>query len=307
MARRSVANVESEYYFPRGFTITDNRIEDYLQRHITPSAYVVWRQYLRYWGSDKKTAYPSLALLSERTGLSEKTIRKANHELVKKGYLRYSSGNSKRANSYYHIPIEDIIAKYEKLEASTNAGQEDSEGADENVPPIREYNKQQKDKASKELNKLDSSDRAIAEAFIDAFRDAYYQTYNIRYPLEARDVREVALNIEDLKSNFQTYKSLLTQFMKSRSQYIAESDHSLFLFFRPKIIKTLMSEFSQTDIGRWIHQSQKIVEELKQEIEEEQPEDLKKYLEERVKTYLTGASKQRDQFVEDYINRELSS
>lgn len=306
MARKSVANLENEYYFPRGFTITDNRIEDCLQKHITPSAYVVWRQYLRYWGSDKKTAYPSLALLSERTGLSEKTIRKANQELVKKGYLRYSSGNSKRANSYYHIPIEQIVAKYEKETTKFELRNPQSYGENEDILPIKQNNKQQKDKIAKELSKLSDGDKAVVEAFIDAFREEYKDKHNINYPLEGRDAKAVVDNIEELKNSFQTYKNLLNQFMKSRSQYIMESDHSLFFFFRPKVIKTLMSEFAQTDIGRWIHQSQKITEELRLKTEKDQPEDLKKYLKENVKPYLTGASKQRDQFVEDYVNRQLS-
>lgn len=306
MSRKSVANLDNEYYFPRGFTISDNRIEDCLQRHITPSAYVVWRQYLRYWGSDKKYAYPSLALLSEKTGLSEKTIRKVNQELVKKGYLVYRSGNSKRANSYYYVPIEDIIAKYEEVPA--NVGQEGpqiSGGEGEIVPPIKQHNKEQKEKITKELKKVNAVDRSIVTAFLDEFHESYKDQYGISYPLEVRDIKATIENIDELKSRFDTYKNLLHHFMKSRSTYVEESDHSLFFFFRPKVIKTLMGEFSQTDMGRWIQQSQRIIQELKADIESDKPTDLAKYLDEKSKKYLTGASKDRDDFVRDYIEKDL--
>src|SRR6056297_2633843 len=109
---KGVINVNEQCSFPNGYTITDNRIEDFLQKLLSPSAYVVWRQYLRFWGGDKSSAYPSLAYLSERTGMSEKTIRRCNKELVEKGFMTYIPGNSKRANQYYYISIENLMSKF---------------------------------------------------------------------------------------------------------------------------------------------------------------------------------------------------
>ena len=101
---KSYITVNEETNFPCGFTISDNRVEMYLQRKISPTAYIVLRQYIRFWGSDKKICYPSLEYLSELTNLSEKTIRKANKELLKKKFLLHiEKGNDykKKANIYY--------------------------------------------------------------------------------------------------------------------------------------------------------------------------------------------------------------
>src|SRR5208337_2439544 len=106
---RSVFSTNDDVRFPRGFSVTDNRIQDELQRYLSPSAYCIWSQYLRFWGSDKKKAYPSLSYLSNVTGLAERTIRKCNVELVNKKFLKKKSGSSNSSNVYYYVPIEEIL------------------------------------------------------------------------------------------------------------------------------------------------------------------------------------------------------
>lgn len=302
MARNSIANVEGDYSFPRGFTISDNRIEDCLQRHITPSAYVIWRQYLRYWGGDKTTAYPSLAHLSKRTGLSEKTIRKCNKELVEKGFLHMTSGNSQRANNYYYIPIEDIVRKYETQEEAGQEGPQSSGTEGDNVPPIIQHDNKQSNNTNKLIDSYEEPDKSIIKAFIDEFNSEFKEKFSIKYPIEVRDVKAIAKNIDDLKDNFPLYCQLISLYITTRTNYIDESDHSIFFFFRPQVIKTLTSEFNQTDMGRWIQQAQKSIASIEPETKEMSKNDIRDYLENIKDSYMKGANQERDEFVKKYIH-----
>ncbi len=305
MAKKNLVNVDGDFSFPNGFTISDNRIEDCLQRHVSPAAYVVWRQYLRFWGGDKKIAYPSLSLLSERTGLSEKTIRKCNKELVCKGYLKYTSGNSSRANNYYYVSIEDLVKRYEIQENIKNESTQNTKSEGDDFLPIKEHNKISS-KITEQLSELRELDRSIAKAFLNEFQDVYKNQFGIAYPLETRDMKAIISNIEELRNQFTTYRSIISQYMKSKNKFIEESDHSIFFFFRPKVVKSIVSEFGQTDIGRWIMQAKKIIDELQFEIDKMNEKDIEIYLNNKIKNYLNGANSQRDEFVAKYIREHFS-
>lgn len=266
--------------FPRGFTITDNRIEDNLQRFLTPSEYAVWRQYLRFWGSNKKKAYPSLAYLSKVIGISEKTIRKCNKELVRKKFLTYIQGGPGRSNLYIYKSIDSILAYYKvKLEPK----------ADKEREPIVEGGSL--DKVDKALNKLEDNRKSASDSFIKTFKEEYFNKFGCEYILEERDA--IAIYKSILSDN---YDKLIETFFDSKNKYIKKSDRSIYLFFRPTIIKSVIAEYSETDRGRWDAQVNNIIANLKtKKLLPNKTTDIEPWLNENVK--LSGANSERDAYV----------
>ena len=222
---KGVIVVNQSCEFPCGYTISDNRIEDYLQKLLTPAAYVVWRQYLRFWGNGKNAAYPSLSYISDKTGLSEKTIRRANKELVEKGFLNYNRGFSGEPNRYYYVPIEKIMSRY--------------------------YNHKSVLKREPKVNK-----------FIEIFSEKYKEKFSTNYIVEKKDVNAITKNIKEVVDNFQMNIELLGVYFKSKNKFISNSDYSIYLFFVDSVRKSLINELQQTDRGRWIKQAESILSSL---------------------------------------------
>jgi len=286
---KHVINIEGEYNFPRGFTISDNRIEDMLQRHLTSAEYVVWRQYLRFWGSNKKKAYPSLAYLSRVTGLSEKTIRKCNKELRKKKFLTYISGRPGRSNLYTYKSIEKIIKYYYGSEDAKNVEVE------EEVVPIREDNLSTT-KLEEIFNQLTDKESINVLLFISHFRDKYTEHYGYTYELDKKDAKVLVDKAIDL-FNVEKYLNLVDIFFKTKNAYIEKSDRSIYFFFRPTVLKTLIAEYNDTDKGRWEAQAEKIWSKLLLILSEDRPGyfDIKEWVLNRTK--LSGANRKRDEHV----------
>lgn len=281
MANKShVASVDGEYYFPRGFTISDNRINDNLQRFLTPSEYSVWSQYLRFWGSNKKKAYPSLSYLSKVIGLSEKTIRKCNKELVKKKFLTYIQGGPGRSNLYIYKSIDSILTHY-KIKARPKVAEERE--------PIAEGSSI--DKVERTLNKLNDERKKASDSFIETFKERYFNKFSCEYILEERDA--IAIYKSILNDN---YDKLIDTFFNSKNKYIKKSDRSIYLFFRPTIIKSVIAEYGETDRGRWDAQVNNIIANLKtKKLLPNMSDNIESWLSENVK--LSGANSERDAYV----------
>lgn len=302
---KGVINVNEQCSFPNGYTITDNRIEDFLQKLLSPSAYVIWRQYLRFWGGDKSSAYPSLAYLSEKTGLSEKTIRRCNKELVRQGYMTYTPGNSKRANQYYYIPIDDLMLKF--------YGEVSLETKDKRPSPgIKEKDSKTEDKIRKRLEGLDDDSKATALEFIRVFKETYREKMGIEYGLEYSDVGTMIENIEDVKNNFRLYIGLVHRMFKTDNKFIVNSDYSMHFLFVPKVKKAMVSEYFQTNYGRWLAQVDRKIEKLKDGFNEliengmlKTEEDVERFVEKNVS--FGGANPDRDKFVYDNIVSKFNS
>jgi hypothetical protein len=290
MAKQShVINIDGEYSFPRGFTISDNRVEDMLQRYLAPSEYAVWRQYLRFWGSNKKKAYPSLAYLSNVTGLSEKTIRKCNKELRKKKFLTYISGGPGRSNLYTYKSIEKIIKYYYGNENAKNIKLE------EEVVPIREDNLDIK-KIDETFKKLTDVESINVMMFISNFRDGYTERYGYPYELDEKDAKILVDKARDL-FDADKYINLINAFFKTKNAYIEKSDRSIYFFFRPTVIKALISEYNESDKGRWEAQAEKLWNEIKPKLANDKPEYSKVEDWVRKNTRLGSANKRRDEHV----------
>lgn len=290
-----VINVDGEYNFPRGFTISDNRIEDMLQRHLTPSEYVVWRQYLRFWGSNKKKAYPSLAYLSNVTGMSEKTIRKCNKGLSKKDFLSYVSGGPGRSNLYTYKPIEKIIKFYYGSEDAKNVIEEKGE-------PIREVETDPK-KVESILGELSDKKSVFVNAFIDKFREGYSDRYGYSYEVDEKDAKTLVEKIDEI-SDIDKQFNLVNTFFSTKNHYIDKSDRSIFFFFRPTVIKALISEYNGTDKGRWEAQANRIWNDLEKKLETEKPlKNIEKWI--RDNTHLGNANKKRDDHVIDILVKRV--
>ena len=251
MARnKHVINVEESVHFPKGFTISDNRIEDCLQKFLTPSEYCIWRQYLRYWGSNKKVAYPSLSRLSEATGMSEKTIRKSNKSLVIKGFIKYRRGCSNRSNRYYYVSIERLINKYCKDE-DIKVYEYDSR-----KDPILDYAEDEDRAFEKQYNKLTE----LEKYFYTFWKESYLFKMGINYFPSKKDMEA----IKSLKvDNEIEIDRLINIFFNSKNKYIQKSDMSIYFFSRPKTMQIIISEFNDTDRGRWLAQANKYYDKVK--------------------------------------------
>lgn len=303
---KGVVNVNEACSFPNGYTMSDNRIEDHLQKLLSPSSYVIWRQYLRYWGGDKSTAYPSLSLLSEKTGLSEKTIRKCNKELREKGFMHYTQGNSNRSNQYHYVSIESLMVKFYGSELGPAKTGQASKPAGENVPPIKEQDNKIKNKITKLINDLSGENRVTAESFISMFKTYYKDKFGIAYGLEVSDIRSLAYNIEEVKDKFQLYAGITDRYFRTQNKYIEDSDYSMHFLFVDKVKKALISEYSQTDEGRWITQADKFIDVILKAASGKtfsDTKEAKQFIRNEIK--LSGASKKRDEFIVDYLVSEL--
>jgi hypothetical protein len=281
--------------------MSDNRIEDCLQRFISPSAYCIWRQYLRFWGGDKKKAYPSLAYLSRVTGLSERTIRKVNKELVKKGFMRMISGHSNKSNTYLHIEINKILKLYEKKTELIEIKEE----AD---PPVSEI-ENESFIAQKFIDKLGDREATFVSMFLGIFKNEYKEYFGIEYNEDAGDVKAIIDNVKDICENDKRYIKLIEIYFK-QDNYLDTSDRSIYFFFRPKTLKMLASKYLQTDMGRWDSQAEDIwTKQLKSIANNKSIEDKIKYpneadwIKSRVK--FGGANKNRDTYVLSYLVDKL--
>jgi hypothetical protein len=292
---KGVISVNEACSFPNGYTMTDNRIEDYLQKFLSPAAYTVWRQYLRFWGGDKSYAYPSLSVLKERTGMSEKTIRKCNKELAEKGFLTYQSGHANRANQYTYVPIEDIMVKY--------YGQETIITQSDYKPPIKE----KVEPLDKLYSKIKKSNIEVVENFLLTFKRAYREKMNCNYALDAGDVNAIVKNVDRITEETIFIKQLIEVYFTTKNNVITQSDRSIVYFFQPKTQKILTSEHSNSDHYRWLHQAEAIwATELEQQLGSyTQDVDVKKFIKDRVK--LPGANKERDQFILEYLIDKFKS
>jgi hypothetical protein len=289
---RNVISVNEKINWPRGFTLIDNRIQDELQRHLSPSAFCVWFQYLRFWGSDKKKAYPSLSYLSRVTGLAERTLRKCNNELVNKKFLKKKSGSSNSSNVYYYVPIEKILKYYEdgtEPEATEKSVSEKVTNIID-VPTL--------------INDIPESNKLSATMFIQDFIKGHGE-----YVPDDRDIEALKENISIISS------SLLEVFFKTKNQYIANSDRSMYFYFRPKTQQVLKAEFLKTDIGRWTAQAEKQWDNIKHLVESEvqfskgwtqvndEDRSIKTFIETHVK--FNRGNSTRDKFVHDYLVRKI--
>ena len=307
---KGVVNVNEACSFPNGYTMSDNRIEDHLQKLLSPSAYVIWRQYLRYWGGDKSTAYPSLSLLSEKTGLSEKTIRKCNKELRDKGFMHYTQGNANRSNQYHYVSIESLMVKFYGNElgpAKVGHQSPQKSGTEgENIPPIKEQDNKTKNKITKLIGELSGDKRVTAESFINLFKTHYRDKFGMAYGLEVSDVRSLVYNVEEVKEKFQLYAGITEQYFKTQNKYVQDSDYSMHFLFVNKVKKALIAEYSQTDEGRWILQAEKLIDTILEAAASKtftDTKEAKQFIRDKVK--LSGANKKRDEFIVDYLVSEL--
>lgn len=288
---KPVFNINEPAHWPNGFTISDNRIEDFLQRFISPSAYVAYRHYLRFWGSNRQNAYPSLATLKERTGMSEKTIRKANKELVKKGFIKYIRGGPNRSNLYKFEFIECILKRYQiEIEAL------EADFVDISAEDINSF------KIEKEIEKI--KEKNIVQEFLEVFKSIFMAQKSFIYPVEASDIKAIARNINNVAQNIDDYKMLVEIFFKSRNPYIQKSDYSIFFFFTAKVQKILFAEFGETPEARWKTQSEKAWQNLRLVLDD-QLEDLRTDLEIiawiQKYTHFSRANQERDNFVIQYL------
>lgn len=286
MSIKHVVSVEGDIRFPRGFTISDNRIEDELQKFLSPSAYCIWRQYLRFWGSNKKRAYPSLSYLSEATGLAERTIRKCNKELIKKKFLKKKSGDSTKSNSYFYVPIEDIIrqCKVENIIVE-----------EEHTELIREqpYN------FDKVIHIIDKSEcSSEIRSFIYNFCGSYVIKFGFDYTLEEDDAQALIKNVNLVKEQPRIFY-LIKLFFKTKNEYIDESDRSIYLFFRPKVLKALISEYANSDEGRWEAQAEKMWKEVGSDLIGKTAEEIETLV--KAEIHFGSANKIRDEFVIKYL------
>jgi hypothetical protein len=248
---KNVINIDESVSFPNGFTISDNRIEDYLQRFLSPSEYCVWRQYLRYWGGDKKYAYPSLSTIKEKTGLSEKTIRSANKSLSNKGFLKYKSGCSNRSNQYFYIPIDKLMKKYYGELIPTKESVFTPINQNENIWNEDEHN-----------NLYEKFERN-AKTFYINFKTYFYSNTGMYYVPSKKDMNEIAKIDFKKEKIFNQYNKLLETFFHTNNKYIKESDKTIYFFFRDKTQQTLIKEYSQSDNGIWNMQASNMWEEVK--------------------------------------------
>jgi len=299
MAKRhkAIINIDENVSFPKGFTISDNRIEDYLQKFLKPSEYCVWRQYLRYWGGDKSVAYPSLSKVSEKTGLSEKTIRTANKELVKKGFLKYRSGCANRSNQYHYIPIEELIKKYYGSTTLADAKKDC-------IEPIEQYDKIQKETFNL-FNKISSEHKA----FFTTFSKAYKEKMGMKYVPSKSDMKTLStVNFKD--TILDKMYALVRTFFNSRNSYIERCDYTLFFFLRPKTQQIIISEYNQTDEGMWTAQAEKHwdkIEKVMGTVDWSSHEEMEIMIKELLGARLSGASKERDDFVVNYLIDKLKA
>jgi len=287
--------------WPNGFCISDNRIEDCLQRFISPSAYCVYRQYLRFWGGDKKKAYPSLAYLSKVTGMSERTIRKVNKELVKKGFMKMTSGHSNKANTYLHIEISKILKLYEKKTESID-------NEEELNPPISEV-EVDSTKAQKLIDNLVDRDGVWTTLFLEKFKAKYKESFGIEYHEDENDVKAIVANIKDIWENDKRYFNLIEVYFKP-DNYFDTSDRSIYFFFRPKTLNNLASKYLQTDIGRWDAQAEDVWnKQLKAIVNNKSIEDKIQYPNEgdwiKARVKFGSGNKARDAYVLSYLLEKL--
>jgi hypothetical protein len=294
MKSKPVVNINEAVHWPKGFTISDNRLEDYLQRFLTPAAYVIYRQYLRFWGSNKGKAYPSLSTLKERTGLSEKTIRKVNLELQKKGFIKYIRGGPNRSNQYHSVCMDKLLERYriqiEEIEFEAEIG------IPEQFVSV--------DEIELNLDDLRPETRPFAQDFLIRFQKAFEEYKNFPYPLDAHDLKTLSKNASRLVTKNDDYIALIDIYFKSKNSYIQRSDYSIHFFFSPKIQKTLITEYGETPAARWQLQAEQSWKSLRVVLEG-QFEDLKSDLEiiawVQKYTHLPGANKERDEFVVSYL------
>jgi hypothetical protein len=282
-----VVNISGEHHFPRGFTISDNRIEDDLQKFLTPAEYVIWRQYLRFWGSNKRKAYPSLSYLKESTGLSEKTIRKCNKELKEKKFLTYVSGKSGKSNLYTYKPIEEIMKHYY---GTTVVGREEKSER----TPI--YEAKDIITIGDFLQSLNDQQAICVSVFLNHYLEKYKEILGYEYNLDKNDEKSIKKQITDLCSNIDRYVKLIDAFFTSKNSYIQKSDRSIYFFFTPKIKKILISEQSQTDQGRWDAQAEEIWNKIKEDVSNRPNRSgIKDWLTSKI--HFSGANKTRDEYV----------
>lgn len=283
---RSVFSTSESVNWPRGFTVLDNRIQDELQRYLSASAFCIWSQYLRFWGGDKKKAYPSLSYLSNATGLSERTIRKCNRELVDKKFLKKKSGSSNSSNIYFYVSIEKILKYY----------------ADGTEPEAEKESVSEKPIDIPSLTS-DMKDDVAAALFINTF----INWHNGEYVMSEKDKDALIESSGELNS------ALLDVFFKTKNNYIANSDHSIYFFFRPKTLQILKSEYLRSDTGRWSAQADRAWATLlpilgnpqTPEIEDEVIADLDGF----IKTYVkfSHGNSNRDVFVLNFLKQKIEA
>jgi hypothetical protein len=303
MNNTGVINIDEGVNFPNGFCISDNRIEDYLQRLISAQSYVVWRQFLRFWGKNKTTAYPSLKTLSERTGLSEKTIRECVEELVDKCFITKDGGNSISSNRYNYIPIENILLNY--------YGTTDPRKKEKNRIEDR---RKKTTNVKKPLEKLNEKNRTFVEFLLFQFMEHYESKMGQNYDPDKKDIESLLNNVVKIRNQFDFLVELVGIFFKTRNKYIQESSYNLYFFLRPKTQNLLVAEYNQTDKGRWDSQARKIFEKIKPEIKKLNKEEgwpfilsdlnsIENWIRENVK--FSGGNSDRDNHVFNYLVRAI--
>jgi len=295
---KNVFSTNDSVNFPKGWTMTDNRIEDYLQRFLKPSEYCVWRIYLRYWGGDKSVAYPSLSRISKSTGLSEKTIRTVNKELVRKGYLKYRSGSSNRSNQYYYITIDELMKKYYSSDVPKDELKD--------VSPITQYDKVWD---TKELNLIYSKLCDEVKHFYNDFKTLYRKKMGMNYVPSKADLKSIS-NLDFKTTSLKTYNKLLNTFFYCRNKYIENSDYTIFFFTRSKTQQLIMKEYVQTDEGRWRVQAEnhwKFISKNLGKFNFNSKEEIEQYIREVLGSRISGANKVRDVFVIDYLIDKLTT
>ena len=297
MNKTGILNIEEGVSYPNGFCISDNRIEDFLQRFISPSSYVIFRQLLRFWGANKTKAYPSLRTLSKRTGLSERTIRGCNEELVAKNFIQKNSGKLHLSNSYYYIPIEKILIEYY-----------DTTDPSEKRKVEVEDRRAKLAKVKKPLDQLSDKERVFVEMVLTNFMEAYEEKIGQPYEVESNDVRAMIENATKLVVAGDLPYYLIDIFFETKNEYIQKSSYNLFLFFRPKIQKALLAEYHKSDRGRWEAQAKKLWEEARPKVEKlfdehRHPESITDWINKNVK--FSSANTDRDEFVRRYLTKAI--
>jgi hypothetical protein len=291
-------------YYPEGFSISDNRLENKLQRFISPAAYSVYRQYVKFWGSGfkKKPAYPSLSYLSDVTGLSEKTIRRANKELVEKNFIRmgkgytYQRGKYTYSNKYYNIPIKLILRKYYKEEEEFQYEEE------EESEPIYET-----DSNLEDLHRFTSLSENTKHFYYD-FKKSYKTKFDAEYQLDNNDLKSLRKFSAELnENNVSDYLRYNEIFFKTTNKYIEGSNYDLYFFLTKKVLRILVKEYSESKIGGWEKSAKEIFEKhIKSNIDLNKSKDELLKLVEDEKFY-PAACKERDSFVKKKLIQLIES
>jgi hypothetical protein len=291
--------INKEIQFPNGFTISDNRLEIYLSRFLSPAAYKVLRQYIRFWGSEKKICYPSLVYLNEVTGLSEKTIRKANQELLKKKFLKgieRGSDYKKKANIYFCNSIDTLMRVYypDGVPKKYDLNSEDSEISsmiEEKLSVEKVY-----DYESDEYKKLSNFHKEIANKFIELYK---VKNGGYSYVLDDNDLKALKLLKENNEEIF-TMNDLLNVFFKTKNDKIRSSSYNLYFFLTQSVQRILINEYTSSNIGMWNSSVKKEFEKIKTLLKDiKDDSSIYKLIDSKVR--FPGGSDDRDKYVRNKL------